>query len=202
MDPRTPIKKFAALLFKLANVRQQIFRQLQKEFSEVYPIGGGPTNQSSHTSGNSSTLASAQAASTVSGPTTLGVSAAGSKDNSDDQLSASNDSFVSLNNESLYSDFVNPILDRLTNDEDCNEIKLGTVNIHKTVRCGYQYFYLGETAGAIEQQRQQLLLPNLVRRYLITQNSNVKEMLRALRRESLMIIINYQFGFKRLEKIN
>jgi hypothetical protein len=59
MDPRTPIKKFAALLFKLANVRQQIFRQLQKEFSEVYPIGGGPTNQSSHTSGNSSTLASA-----------------------------------------------------------------------------------------------------------------------------------------------
>ena len=39
MDPRTPIKKFAALLFKLANVRKQIFKQLQKEFKQVSPIG-------------------------------------------------------------------------------------------------------------------------------------------------------------------
>ncbi len=23
-------------------------------------------------------------------------------------------------------------------------VKLGPINIHKTVRCGYQYFYLGE----------------------------------------------------------
>lgn len=38
MDPRTPIKKFAALLFKLANVRQQVFRQLQKEFLDISPI--------------------------------------------------------------------------------------------------------------------------------------------------------------------
>ena len=41
MDPRTPIKKFAALLFKLANVRQQIFKQLRREFVEVSTIGSG-----------------------------------------------------------------------------------------------------------------------------------------------------------------
>ena len=41
MDPRTPIKKFAALIFKLANIRNQIFKQLQKEFVEIKTIGGG-----------------------------------------------------------------------------------------------------------------------------------------------------------------
>ena len=39
MDPRTPVKKFSALLFKLANVRQQVFKQLQDEFLEVTEIG-------------------------------------------------------------------------------------------------------------------------------------------------------------------
>ncbi len=70
-------------------------------------------------------------------------------------------------------------------------VKLGPINIHKTVRCGYQYFYLGEAENGDYEQRQKLLMPNFASRYLITQNSNVKEMLRALRRESLMIIINY-----------
>ena len=38
MDPRTPIKKFAALLFKLANIRSLVFKKIQKEFLEVNEI--------------------------------------------------------------------------------------------------------------------------------------------------------------------
>jgi len=46
-------------------------------------------------------------------------------------------------------------------------------------------------------------MPRFVTKFLLTQHqNNVKEMLRALRRESLLIIVTYQFGFKRLEKLN
>ena len=33
IDPRTPIKKFSALLYKLASVRHMLFEQLNREFS-------------------------------------------------------------------------------------------------------------------------------------------------------------------------
>ena len=39
-DPRTPIKKFASLLFKLAHIRKQVFKQIHKEFLDVSKIGG------------------------------------------------------------------------------------------------------------------------------------------------------------------
>jgi hypothetical protein len=40
VDPRTPVKKFASLLFKLANIRHQVFKQIAKEFSDMTTIGG------------------------------------------------------------------------------------------------------------------------------------------------------------------
>ena len=47
-----------------------------------------------------------------------------------------------------------------------------------------------------------MLIPRFVTRYLLSQNNAVKELLRALRRESLLIIYNYQFGLRQLEKFN
>lgn len=163
MDPRTPVKKFAALLFKLANVRQQIHRQLNKEFLSV---------------------------------TTLGQS--------DTALPSQNSSFLSTTEEGhkdgdqWYYDFVLPLLSRLLNENNLALVKLGPVKIQKKVIGGYKYFFLGEQET---NQSQLMLLPDFVTKYLVSETSSVKEMLRALRRESLLIIINYQFGFKRLDKL-
>ena len=34
-DPRTPVKKYAALLFKLAGIRHQLLQQLNREFNQI-----------------------------------------------------------------------------------------------------------------------------------------------------------------------
>lgn len=47
-----------------------------------------------------------------------------------------------------------------------------------------------------------MLIPRFVTRHLLSQSNAVKELLRALRRESLLIIYNYQFGLRQLEKFN
>jgi len=97
-------------------------------------------------------------------------------------------------NETWYTDFVQPLMQRLTKDESSENVKLGPLNIHKVTRCGYTYFYLGTDDS-------KLLMPRFVTKHILAQSSTVRDMLRALRRESLLIIVNYQFGFKRLEKI-
>ena len=51
---------------------------------------------------------------------------------SDVTPSTNNDSFISSNNESWYSDFVSPVMQKMTHDENCRMIKLGPVNISKT----------------------------------------------------------------------
>ena len=90
-------------------------------------------------------------------------------------------------------------------------IKLGPLNITKTVRCGYTFFSLGDVQnlhstfdsgidGSSSAQEETLLIPRFVQRYLLLYSSSVKDMLRALRRESLMIIVNYQFGFRKLHR--
>jgi len=84
-------------------------------------------------------------------------------------------------------------MQRLTKDEETVDAKLGPLNIHKVTRCGYTYFYLGA-------DETKLLMPRFVTKHLMAQNSTVKDMLRALRRESLLIIVNYQFGFNRLDR--
>ncbi len=114
-----------------------------------------------------------------------------------------------MNKEQWYSDFITPTISRLQDDETVYMIKLGPLNISKTVRCGYTFFQLGDSQsgplperGADRSQEESvLMIPRFVQRYLLLQNSNVKEMLRALRRESLMIIVNYQFGFKKLHRL-
>jgi len=92
-------------------------------------------------------------------------------------------------------------MNRLINDDSERMVKLGPLNINKTVRSGYKYFGLGANIDSSEE-RKTLLIPRFVTRYLLSPTSNVKEMLRSLRRESLMIIVNYQFGFKQLDKVN
>mmetsp|Transcript_37430 Transcript_37430/g.49219 ORF Transcript_37430/g.49219 Transcript_37430/m.49219 type:complete len:95 (-) Transcript_37430:134-418(-) len=94
-------------------------------------------------------------------------------------------------------------MDRLLHDEKVTMVKLGPLNICKSVRCGYTYFFLGERARENDQTTK-LLMPRFVAKFLLSSNSSssLKEMLSALRRESLLIIVNYQFGFKRLDKIN
>lgn len=44
VDPRTPVKKFAALIFKLANIRHQVHKQITKEFNEVHTISKTPNS--------------------------------------------------------------------------------------------------------------------------------------------------------------
>ena len=39
VDPRTPVKKFSALLFKLAGIRHQLLQQLNKEFTQIEIMG-------------------------------------------------------------------------------------------------------------------------------------------------------------------
>ena len=50
---------------------------------------------------------------------------------------------MSVNNESWYSEFVNPVMHKLMHEKDCKLVKLGPINISKASRCGYNYFYLG-----------------------------------------------------------
>lgn len=118
---------------------------------------------------------------------------------------ANADSFInSINKEGWYSDFVSPVMQQLMIDDSISMVKLGPLNINKTIRSGYMYFYIGENHPdrSLSKQTHTMLIPRFVTRYLLSQSSNVKEMLRDLRRESLMIIVNYQFGLKSLEKIN
>ena len=188
VDPRTPIKKFAALLFKLANVRQQIFKQLQREFVEETTIGSG-------SGGKVSSIAPMDFGSFVSEQTANLMQKASSR--AARMSFGFNDSVVSCNlqeqNEIWYTDFVQPCMQRLTKEQNYNQVKLGPLEINKTERSGYTYFYLGSDDS-------RLYLPRFVTKYLLDKESTVKEMLRALRRESLMTIVNYQFGFKRLDK--
>ena len=60
-----------------------------------------------------------------------------------DQTDGNNDSFNSMNNESWYSDFVAPVMNKLDKDENCRMVKLGPINISKTMHYGYKYFHLG-----------------------------------------------------------
>ena len=177
IDPRTPVKKFAALLFKLANVRNQIFKQITREFNEVATIGGGSTTPGG--------LSASFTTNEHSGEFNTSMS----------QLSSSlllgepsvNDSFTSTStHESWYTDFVRPLIHTLVEDESVQLVKLGPLNISKQVRSGYKYLGLGDNS-----KRCTLLIPKFVSRYLLSPNSNVKEMLRHLRRESLLIIVNY-----------
>jgi len=92
-------------------------------------------------------------------------------------------------------------MNRLLNDDAEKMIKLGPLNISKTTRSGYKYFGIGDNIESTEE-RKTLLIPKFVIRYLLSPQSNVKLMLRNLRRESLMIVVNYQFGFKQLDKVN
>lgn len=138
MDPRTPVKKFAALLFKLANIRHQVFKQLQREFTEVQTVGGddktGTPTPNSFAS--ESMNLSFNNASQISGGL-LGSA-------------ANADSFVSqMNKEGWFSDFVSPVMQRLVNDDSIAMAKLGPLNINKTVKSGYMYFYIGEPKAAI-----------------------------------------------------
>ena len=110
---------------------------------------------------------------------------------------------MSCNNEKWYSDFINPVIDKLSYNEKCKEVKLGPLRIGKVNKSGHKFFYLGEIKPVDHPDQRKpkiLLMPRFVTRCLLVQHTNVKEMLRSLRRESLMIIVNYQFGFKQLEK--
>jgi hypothetical protein len=112
-----------------------------------------------------------------------------------------NNSYIANSNESWYEAFVTPTMNRLFNDDLEKMVKLGPLNISKTTRSGYKYFGIADNIDSSEE-RTTLLIPKFVIRYLLSPRSNVKEMLRNLRRESLMIVVNYQFGFKQLEKFN
>lgn len=133
MDPRTPVKKFAALLFKLANIRGQVFKQLQKEFTEVQTFGGGDDNSNTPTPASFMT-------------DSFNISMNASQLSSGLLGSAANaDSFIGqINKEGWYSDFVSPVMQRLTMDDSITMAKLGPLNINKTIRSGYMYFYIGE----------------------------------------------------------
>jgi len=72
VDPRTPVKKFASLLFKLANIRHQVFKQISKEFNDMTTIGGEArtvltpiAGQSFNTDENSAELSNSQLSNSV-----------------------------------------------------------------------------------------------------------------------------------------
>ena len=119
------------------------------------------------------------------------------------KLTSGNESFISQGSqESWYTDFVRPQFDKLLQDNNADMIKLGPLNISKTERCGYTYYFLGDKAHE-DDHTTKLLIPEFLSKFILKQeSSSVKEMLSALRRESLLIIVNYQFGFRRLDKIN
>lgn len=108
------------------------------------------------------------------------------------KLTSGNESFISQGSqESWYTDFVRPQFDKLLQDNNVDMIKLGPLNISKTERCGYTYYFLGDKAHEDEQWTK-LLIPEFLTKYILKQeSSSVKEMLSALRRESLLIIVNY-----------
>lgn len=61
--------------------------------------------------------------------------------------SLANESFISVNNESWYSDFIKPVMNKLTHDETCKMVKLGPINIGKLTRYGFTYFYIGQPSA-------------------------------------------------------
>lgn len=171
-DPRTPIRKFASLLFKLANIRKLIFKQLAKEFCDVQSIGSMGTPDSTP-----------------------------SDDGNLLEMSTSFDSFVTGGNDQWYVDFISGTMRRLETDEKTKSVKLGPLSISCTARSGYTYFVASESVQSGSGQ-EVLLLPRFVTKYLLSNSSSVKDMLKELRRESLLLIVKYQFGFKQLVTIS
>lgn len=114
LDPRTPMKKFGALLFKLANIRQQIFKQINREFLEVHTMKGEQTSTSTPSTVENQDV-------TFSGFSLASLTPSTKEES---------DSYVSVNKESWYSDFVNPVLNRLFED-GVTLAKLGPLVINK-----------------------------------------------------------------------
>ena len=84
-----------------------------------------------------------------------------------------------------------------------DKVNLGPLAIERVSKRQYTFFSVGEeekgtTLGGKDQVSNPLLLPRFVMEYITDNRSVVKDLLSSLRKESLELIIQYQFGFKQI----
>lgn len=90
--------------------------------------------------------------------------------------------------ESFIERTMKPLIDGKT-----ETVNLGPLSLIREYRHEYVFFSLSELK---DQKESNLMLPRFVMENLTRTDSNVKELLSSLRKESLELIIQYQFGFK------